>query len=122
MVAIFNYSSYLHQSLGRQLGQLLPRRLARPGAAGRRARDAGDGRVVHLRRLKKSPAYVVTVVERQTRCVVAWAVCESRTPEVMQSVVDAAPHARNYYSDAFNTYRELCWWGEHRAMYYKSQT
>ena len=23
----------------------------------------------------------------------------------MQSVVDAAPHARNYYSDAFNAYR-----------------
>src|SRR5688500_10091708 len=40
----------------------------------------------------------------------------------MQSVVDAAPHARTYYSDAFNTYRELCWWGEHRAMYDKSQT
>lgn len=40
----------------------------------------------------------------------------------MQSVVDAAPHAQNYYSDAFNTYRELCWWGTHRAMYDKSQT
>jgi IS1 family transposase len=40
----------------------------------------------------------------------------------MQSVVDAAPHARRYYSDAFNTYRELCWWGHHTAMYDKSQT
>jgi hypothetical protein len=53
---------------------------------------------------------------------VAWAVCTSRTPELMQSVVDAAPHARGYYSDAFNTYRELCWWGEHQATYDKSQT
>jgi IS1 family transposase len=53
---------------------------------------------------------------------VAWAVCTSRTPELMQSVVDSAPHAANYYSDAFNTYRELCWWGTHRAMYDKSQT
>ena len=40
----------------------------------------------------------------------------------MQSVVDAAPHASRYFSDAFNTYRELCWWGEHRSMYDKSQT
>lgn len=61
-------------------------------------------------------------MDRATRCIVAWAVCLSRTPELMQSVVDAAPHAANYYSDAFNTYRELCWWGTHQAMYDKSQT
>jgi IS1 family transposase len=41
---------------------------------------------------------------------------------LLQSVVDAAPRARNYYSDAFNTYRELCWWGAHQSMYDKSQT
>ncbi|HLL74115.1 MAG TPA: hypothetical protein VK421_02535 [Pyrinomonadaceae bacterium] len=40
----------------------------------------------------------------------------------MQSVVDAAPHASRYYSDAFNTYRELCWCGTHTAMYDKSET
>jgi IS1 family transposase len=40
----------------------------------------------------------------------------------MQSVIDAAPHARRYFSDAFNTYRELCRWGEHTAIYDKSQT
>jgi insertion element IS1 protein InsB len=40
----------------------------------------------------------------------------------MQSVVDSAPRASSYYSDAFNTYRELCWWGEHTSMYDKSQT
>ena len=40
----------------------------------------------------------------------------------MQRVIDSAPHASRYYSDAFNTYRELCWWGEHTSMYDKSQT
>jgi insertion element IS1 protein InsB len=40
----------------------------------------------------------------------------------MQSVVDAAPAAKNYFSDAFNTYQELCWWGTHQAMYDKSET
>ena len=64
----------------------------------------------------------MTIVDRASRCIVAWAVCTSRTPELMQSVVDSAPHARSYYSDAFNTYRELCWWGTHQAMYDKSQT
>jgi IS1 family transposase len=40
----------------------------------------------------------------------------------MQAVIDSAPQAKSYFSDAFNTYRELCWWGEHRSMYDKSQT
>jgi hypothetical protein len=40
----------------------------------------------------------------------------------MQAVIDAAPHAESYFSDAFLTYRELCWWGTHQAMYDKSQT
>ena len=61
-------------------------------------------------------------MDRATRCVAAWAVCLNRTPELMQSVVDSAPRAPHYYSDAFNTYRELCWWGEHAAMYDKSET
>jgi hypothetical protein len=50
------------------------------------------------------------------------AACQERTPKLMQSVVDAAPHARSYYSDSFNTYPELCWWGAHTVMYDKSQT
>lgn len=40
----------------------------------------------------------------------------------MQAVIDAAPQAESYFSDAFLTYRELCWWGTHQAMYNKSQT
>jgi IS1 family transposase len=45
-----------------------------------------------------------------------------RTPELMWSVVNVAPHAARYYTDAFNTYREMCHWGEHQAMYDKSET
>ena len=50
------------------------------------------------------------------RCVIAWVICEARAPELMQSVVNAAPHAASYYSDAFNTYSKLCWWGAHQAL------
>jgi len=41
---------------------------------------------------------------------------------VVQRVIDSAPHAARYFSDAFNTYRELCWWGEQASMYEKSET
>lgn len=50
------------------------------------------------------------------------AVCRERTPAVLQAVVDAAPHAARYFSDALNTYRELSWWGAHTSMYDKSET
>jgi hypothetical protein len=58
---------------------------------------------------QKTQAYVVAIVERQTRCIIMWAVCEARTREVMQSVVAAAPPAASYYLETFNPYRELCW-------------
>jgi IS1 family transposase len=71
---------------------------------------------------QKSPAFIVTVVERAIRRGGAHTVCAERTPEVMQAVVDSAPHAARYFSDAFNTCRELCYWGAHQAMSDKSQT
>ncbi len=45
-----------------------------------------------------------------------------RTPEVLQGVIDRAPHAPCYFSDAALVYRELSYWGEHTAMYNKSET
>lgn len=45
-----------------------------------------------------------------------------RTPEVLQSVIDRAPHAPRYFSDAALFYRELSYWGEHTSMANKSET
>ena len=64
----------------------------------------------------------MTLVERESRRVVAHAVCEERMSELMQSVVDAAQRAARYYSDGFNTYREPCRWGAHTSMYNESET
>lgn len=61
-------------------------------------------------------------MDRLTRCVVAYEVCFERTSKLLQSVIDAAPHAESYYSDAFNTYKELCYWGTHTAMKDESET
>ncbi len=77
---------------------------------------------VYVRAVKKTPAFIVTLVDRTSRRIVSHAVCFARTPEVLQAVVDTAPPAANYFSDAFNTYKELSWWGVHKAMYDKSET
>ena len=45
-----------------------------------------------------------------------------RTPEVLQGVIDRAPHAERYFSDAALVYRELSYWGTHTSMYNKSET
>jgi IS1 family transposase len=45
-----------------------------------------------------------------------------RTPEVLQGVIDRAPHAPRYFSDAALVYRELSYWGTHTSMYNKSET
>ena len=45
-----------------------------------------------------------------------------RTPEVLQGVIDRAPHSARYFSDAALVYRELSYWGEHTSMYNKSET
>ena len=62
------------------------------------------------------------MVDRATRCIVAYEVCFERTPKLLQSVIDQAPHAESYFSDGFNTYKELCYWGNHTAMKDKSET
>jgi hypothetical protein len=53
--------------------------------------------------------------ERRTRRIVSYADCSERMQALLQSVVDAAHHAKQFFSDAFNTYRELSWWGEHQS-------
>jgi insertion element IS1 protein InsB len=40
----------------------------------------------------------------------------------MQAVVDRAAHATRYFSDAFPTYGDLCYWGPHTMMTNKSET
>ncbi len=55
----------------------------------------------------------MTAVDRDTRCIVGWAVLEKRMYETMQPVIDRAPPARHYFSDDFKTYRQLLYLGGH---------
>lgn len=64
----------------------------------------------------------MTAVDRATHTIVSHQVCWERTPEVMQQVIDCAPPAARYFSDRFNTYAELCYWGTHTSQPDKSET
>jgi hypothetical protein len=46
---------------------------------------------------KKRPAYAVTVVERQMRCVVSWAVCELRTLKWAYEIDSHTFERRHFY-------------------------
>jgi IS1 family transposase len=65
------------------------------------------GWVVHLRRGQKNRVYILTVVDRTTRCILSWDVVTDRTQEAMQTCWDRALGAKQYYSDAFPVYGTL---------------
>lgn len=73
-------------------------------------------------RREKNRAYIVTAVDRATHTITGWAICAERTLEILQSVIDAAPKAENYYTDGFLMYQDLSYWGNHQMLKDKSQT
>jgi IS1 family transposase len=65
----------------------------------------------------------MTLVERATSCIVGWAVSVVCDEAHWQAVLDAAPQATLYYSDASPTYLALLYHpGIHIALPNKSQT
>jgi len=71
---------------------------------------------------KEEPVYVLTCVERSTRAILSWGVVYERDWDSLQSLVNTAPAARNYFSDGFVTYAQLMYLGKYQAMPDKSQT
>jgi insertion element IS1 protein InsB len=68
-------------------------------------------------------AYVVTEVDRATRCILGWDVLWERTTEPLQELVERSPQAAQYYSDACSTYHTLVYYpGRHAVAPGKSQT
>ena len=49
----------------------------------------------------------MTIVDRQTRCYLGWKVVWERTQPAIQELVDDAPKAKQYFSDAFDAYDRL---------------
>lgn len=73
--------------------------------------------------MQKNIVYIITQVDRDTRCIVGWDVVWERTTDAMQAMLDRSPQARRYYSDDFSTYHTLVYYpGQHQVMAGKSQT
>ena len=65
----------------------------------------------------------MTQVDRATRCIIAYDVAYDREPDRLQTLLDAAPQARQYYSDQLAAYTRLVYYpGRHEALPNKSQT
>src|SRR5436853_7437012 len=65
----------------------------------------------------------MTAVDRATRCIVGWALAPERPFEILQEVVDQAPHAPQYYSDGWKPYADVYYYGgQYQALHNKSQT
>ena len=65
----------------------------------------------------------MTLVDRTTSCILAWAVDFERPAATIQAMIDAAPQAAFYYSDLYATYRSLVYTpGSYSAMLDKSET
>lgn len=65
----------------------------------------------------------MTLVDRATSCILAWAVEPQREEDTLQQMVDDAPQAILYYSDLFATYRNLIYTpGIYTPMPDKSET
>ena len=88
--------------------------------AGQRSRD---GRVVHLHWGQKKQIFIITIVDRLTRCYLGFKVVWQRTQDVIQEMVDEAPKAKRYYSDAFDAYDRLWYhWGVYEVSQGKTDT
>jgi IS1 family transposase len=61
---------------------------------------------------------VITIVDRVTRCYLGFQVVWQRTQAAIQELVDEAPKAKRYYSDAYDAYDRL-WY--HLGAYEVSQ-
>ncbi len=46
-------------------------------------------------------------MDRATRCILSWRVAWDRTQSLIQSMLDEAPKAEQYYSDGFDVYASL---------------
>jgi insertion element IS1 protein InsB len=65
----------------------------------------------------------MTLVDRTTSCILAWAVAAERNVQALQQIVDEAPQAAFYFSDLYAPYRSLLYApGLHTSMPDKSET
>ncbi len=66
---------------------------------------------------------LITLVDRATRYILGWKVAWERSQEMVQALVDHAPKATWYYSDALDVYATLWYhWGRYAVSEGKADT
>lgn len=86
-------------------------------------RESRVGLALHFHRGEKNKVYIVTAVDRATRCIIGWDVVWERTPEALQAVVDQGCRARQYYLDQWSIYQLLVYYpGKHTVSEGKAET
>ena len=63
-----------------------------------------------------------TLVNGKTREILGYDIARDRSFQRIQNLVDNAPKAEFYFSDAFPVYSQICYEGAYRALNNKSQT
>jgi len=72
---------------------------------------------------QKNEVYVVTAVDRATRCIVGHSIVPQRSFEVFQDVIDQGPRAEHYFSEGLAAYADIYYHEiSHAAVLDKSQT
>ncbi len=112
-------SSWSTPSHGFAMGPSPSGQITRPTRA-QRSQRSGDGRVVHLYRGQKNQIFVITIVDRLTRCYLGFQVVWQRTQVAIHELVDEAPKAKRYYSDAYD--RLWYHWGVYEVSQGKTDT
>lgn len=64
----------------------------------------------------------MTIVDRDTRCVLSWDVVAERSSEALQACLERAPRAKQYYSDAFPVYDTLYYGAPYEMRTDKQET
>jgi len=64
----------------------------------------------------------LTIVDRETRCILSWDVVKERTSENLQACLERAPHSAQYYSDAFPVYDTLYYGAPYELRQDKQET
>ena len=102
------------ESKGRQLSQ---------STGSERSQRGRNGRTLHFHRREKKQIYIITIVDRATRCFLGYKVVWERTQAVIQDMVDEAVKAKQYYSDAFEAYDHLWYhYGRYEVSHGKADT
>jgi IS1 family transposase len=57
--------------------------------------------------------YLTSLVSREPRQIVGFAVARDKSPERLQGIVDNSPEAKNYATDGYLTYIDLIYPGKH---------